>query len=355
MRIIIVVLLTLFLQIPSWADSTCPGGSKISYNIKQFMSHNQIPGIAVSVYVQGKIYYFNSGVSDLTLGTAITKDTMFYIASVTKVFTTTLLAEEIEDGKMALSDPIVDYLPALSSTSNLPIDQVSLQNLATYSSSFPREVGGFGVGFGNIEGLMHALKNWQPSFPIGSTYLYSNIGFQVLGLTLQNVTGESYATLVKQNIFTPLNMQHSYIFVPSDLQSQVATGYDDSTLPMSRDLLDSDFLGSGEIVSTSADLIQFVKASLDNQTYQSTPELLNAMQMTQQSYFQPAGQDIGLGWFKGDGPLGPTVFKDGAYPGFSSFVLFVPSKQIGVVVLANKNHQDVGRLANIVLNILATN
>lgn len=356
MRIILTIILTLFLQTPLWA-TTCPGGWKIANDVQQFMRNNQIPGAAVAVYIQGKIYYFNYGVADLKTGTPVTKDTLFYIASITKVFTTTLLAEEIENGKIALSDPIVNYIPLLSSTSNLPIDQVDVQNLATYTSSFPREMENFGVAFGNINGLMNAFKRWQPYNPIGTNYLYSNLGFQVLGLVLQNCTGQSYATLLQQNIFTPLSMQNSYIFVPKNKMFERATGYDSNNAPMASDLLTSQLMGSGEIQSSTADLIQFVKANLNNPTNQSTPALLNAMQLAQQSFFQIRDNfDIGLGWFKTSGPrLGTTIYKDGAYPGFSSFMILAPDKQIGVVMLVNKNHQDLEKMGYMILNILATN
>ena len=113
------------------------------------------------------------GISNVEQKLPVKNTTIFELASVTKVFVSTLLAIEVDKGKLKLSNQLVNYIPQLKNTKNAPIDRVELVNLATHSASLPDKVHNFGVKDGDIQVLYNKLKTWRPEYPIGSKYYYS--------------------------------------------------------------------------------------------------------------------------------------------------------------------------------------
>jgi beta-lactamase class C len=351
LRSIILFLFTFIFSINLWAQDL-PCAPQINSVMTQYIKAHQVPGAAIAVYIDKRVYYFNYGVIDLDTKQRVTKNTLFEAASVTKVFTSTLLAYELGQGKLGLSDHISNYIPALQSHLPKPVDQITIQNLATHTSGLPRDESNLGVDRADVDAVYKAMKAWQPSAPIGTCFSYSNLGFNVLGSgVLPAVTGLSFDDLLKQIIFTPLNMNQSFLYVPDNHDALRAQGYDIDNNPVSY----FKNVGAGELISTSADLIKFVIANLDNVTYQSSPALLNAMQAAQQTYYQNVGErfDMGLGWQKYSTSFGDYIGKDGEHPGFSSFIGFIPQKQVGVVVLFNKNGQQGVKVGEAILEILS--
>lgn len=350
MRIIYLIIL-LLCQTMCWAD-TLPI-STIASNLSRYIRTHQVPGAAIAIYAEGKTYFFNYGVTDLKSNTRITQNTLFEIASVTKVFTGTLLAYEADNATVRLNDPVVKYIPALADTHDLPIDRITLQMLAAYTSQLPRGEANLGASRTHPARFFNALKAWRPKAAIGQSYAYSNIGFSLLGFALSNAAQTSYVDLLNQLILMPLNMHDTYVNVPANLQAARAQGHDINNEPVSY-IPPTAFQGAGEILSTSTDLIRFVKANLNQAPATTNPALLAAMKHAQQTYFQTKKKlALGLGWQKQETSIGLLIAKDGQHPGFSSYIGFVPEKQIGVVVLFNKGNQQAVKMGRIVLAILA--
>lgn len=308
----------------------------VDNNVPAFMANNQIPGISIAIYYKGKDYFFNYGVANKQQNIPVSKDTIFELASITKIFVSTLLAVEVQDNKIQLNDPIVKYLPRLSNTSGLPIDQVKVVDLATHSSSFPRAMEQFGVATGNINGLYNRLRNWQPNVPIGTQYKYSNVGFGLLGAVVADAADQSLPLLLNQNIVNPLAMSHTFFNLPQNLMSMQAQGYRPNGNPAPH-YVAANFLGGGALRSSAADLLKFMKANLGIKVENASPQLLSAMQFAQQPHFQIKPQfSMALGWEQIRRGQGILITKNGGNQGFSTFIGFSPSKQLGVVVLTNK-------------------
>lgn len=315
-----------------------------------FSSSQDIPGISIAIYYNGQDYFYNYGFADKQKHIPITKDSIFELASITKVFVSTLLALEVQNGKMNLSDSVVHYIPQLNKTQGLPIDRVTLVDLATHTSSFPRQMEQFGVARSDRSGFINRLKSWRPKVRVGTQYKYSNIGFGFLGLILEQATGDTLNALTAQNITNPLGMNHTYYNVPKSLKISEAQGYrfNNNNAPY---YVPANFLGGGALRSSSADMLKFVKANLGINIQNASPQLLSAMQFAQQPFFVVRPKfTMGLGWQRVRRGKELLITKNGGNQGFNTFIGFSPEKKLGVVVLTNKANDNATRLGNLILN-----
>lgn len=320
--------------------------------VKPYSLSHQIPGISVAVYYNGQDYFYNYGMADKQKRTPVTQDTIFELASITKIFVSTLLALEVERGSIKLNDSVIRYLPQLAISKNGPINQVTLFNLATHTASFPRQLEQFGVSKGDRDAFIKQLKSWRPNTPVGTQYHYSNIGFGFLGLILEQVTGTPLTVLTTQNITEPLGMTHTWFNVPHSLKSNEAQGYryNNNKAPH---YVPANYLGGGALRSSSADMLRFMKANLGIKVGDASAPLLSAMQLAQQPAFVVRPKFImGLGWQRVIRNNNLLITKNGGNQGFSTFIGFSPAKKIGVVVLTNKAKVNANRLGINILNAL---
>lgn len=327
----------------------------LSDNIVNAMINQQrTPGVAVAIFYQGKEYLFNYGVANLQSSTPISSDTIFELASITKIFTTSALSVLVQQGKVKLTDPISSYLPTLANTQGLAIDQVRIIDLATHTASFPRDIAGFGADKNDQAGFMQSLKSWQPTNPIGSNYLYSNVGFGLLGKVIANASGQDYQTLLTTIVTSPLGMNNTFVTVPASSGRNQAQGYNPMGNPAPA--YQPGFLyGGGAVRSSARDLLAFMEANLGVKA--NVPPLLQtALLKAQQPYYQvKPGFSMALGWQRMTKSGTLLLTKNGMNQGFSSFIGFAPTQKIGVVVLANKRDAQATRIGNQLLQGLLGN
>lgn len=319
---------------------------------KPFLKNNAIPGAAIAVYAKNKEYLFTYGYADKEHKIPVKPDTIFELASVTKIFTSSLLAYEVKANKVKLNDKIIKYLPDLSKTAGLAIDTIDLSQLATHTAGFPRDVEGFGIAKGNEKLLMQSLETWQPLQLSQNNYLYSNVGFGLLGRTLEYATKQDYYQLLNTIILQPLNMQNTYITVPVEKQKLQAQGYNLRGLP-AQHYVPTYLLGGGALRSSAVDLLRFLEANLNVPAENAAPNLLAAFQFAQQPVYQVRPNFfMALGWQRITRNNTLFITKNGANQGFGTFIGFAPEKKFGVVVLMNKKQAKAGQLGNRILNQL---
>ncbi len=323
---------------------------KIAYYVQTLLHEHvnkfQIPGVAVALYYDDAEYLLSYGFADKEKKINVTPDTLFKLASVTKVFTTSLLALKLLQEKIQLQDPVSRYLNIKQNDSFQDINDVTLLHLATHTSSLPRVFPNFKNGTNYTEEkIIHFLKNWKASRKIGTHYYYSNLGFGVLGMALAKQNHSSYMDLLRDFILKPLNMNQTTIAVKKSDLPLVAVGYNEGTaVPITP--INTLTPGSGALYSTARDMMNFLKANLG---VYGPINIINAMEYAQKSYFT-VNQNLtmGLGWqrFTNDSNL-LIIDKNGGLPGFSSYIGFIKGpKKIGIVILTNKrgvNDTELGR------------
>jgi len=277
-------------------------------------------------------------------------DTLFEIGSMSKVFTSLLLAEAVQRGEVALTDPISKYLPA-----GVKVPQrgraITLQDLASHASGLPRLPGNMNpkdpenpYADYSVEQLYQFLSSYQLPRDVGETYEYSNLGAGLLGHILALKAGTDYESLVKSRIAGPLGMTSTSITLGPALKPRLAPGYDRMLQPTKNWDLPS-LAGAGALRSSANDMLTFLAAELG---YTQTPlaPAMKAMLQPRRSAGGP-GMEVALAWhvFSANGK---TIFwHNGGTGGYRTFMGFDAEARTGVVVLTNAGSlagpDDIGR------------
>ncbi len=267
-------------------------------------------------------------------------DTVFEIGSISKVFTSLLLADAVQRGEVALTDPVAKFLPADVKVPERSGKKITLQDLATHTSGLPRLPGNlFPADAANpyadytAKQLYEFLATYNLPRDIGSQYEYSNLGGGFLGHALARRAGTSYEALLRSRITAPLGLKSTTITLSDALKQRLALGHDESGKRVSN--WDPGVLeGMYAIRSTANDLLEFLAAELG---YTKTP-LATAM-AAQLAVRRPTGTPglaIALAWHILTTPSGQEiVWHNGATSGYRSFVGYDAKKRTGVVVLTN--------------------
>jgi beta-lactamase class C len=337
--------------------------------LTQWMKRNGIPGAVVEVYSNGKTTSYYLGYADKQAKTPMTADTIFEIASLTKIFTTVLLADQMKSGTMRLTDPVVPYVPDIPASSNNKLAQIKLGNLATHTSGFPFNVP---KSINSRKKLATFLSRWKNPTTVGSSWLYSNVNMGLIGYSLEKQTQKSIYELYAEKIFRPLGMHSSAGMIPESLMHRYAQGYTigggsaprrNMTVWVNPPNSDWIFPATGALKSTGRDMAIFLKAALSLPG--TPPAIAEAMRITQTTYAQTNRFQQGLAWIIHPDPIknktklltgpikgGPypatlnvqTPFyngdalmeKTGASGGFRSYIAVIPNQKAGVVLLVNR-------------------
>jgi serine-type D-Ala-D-Ala carboxypeptidase/endopeptidase len=295
-------------------------------------------GVAVGVLRDGETWTMGSGTTG-PAGSTPAADTIFEIGSVTKVFTATLLAAMVEDGLVALDDPVQKYLPA---GVELPVRgrPITLADLATHTAGLPRLPHGFlrpslrhrrnPYAWFTVHDLHAGLPATRLRRAPGGRPRYSNLGFGLLGHVLALRAGENYEQLVQERICRPLGLHDTHVSVQA--RERLAQGHDRRGRPVPYWDLPA-LAGAGALRSTVADLLVFLRLQLG----EGDPALVRAAALTHAPRARHRALAVGLGWTRL--PLRGTdhelLFHNGGTGGFRSFAGFVPAAQTAVVVLSN--------------------
>lgn len=301
------------------------------------LAKQQLVGAIVGVYCDGKVQYFSYGKTAKN-DKPPTSTTIYQIGSITKVFTSTLLAEAVVNQKLDLEDSIDGYLPNGIHLQPAAANKITFLTLATHTASLPNALP---YNMTTPAEFFNYLSNWQPPYAIGTRDKYSNVGFQLLDYLLITIEKQSYQQLLINKIAQPLGMQATQtitqILPPN---KKLAQGYNAQGQTISYQRTPWD--GTGFLISNAQDLMRFVLANLN--LLPVPISLSKAIQLTQLSYFPiKPGRQQGLAWeifrFQQPGYLAKIYWKNGSTPGFSSFIGFNPQRQTGIVILVSQNQQ----------------
>lgn len=334
-----------------------------------------IPGMAIAITANGRSYFYNYGVMSKESRKPVTTETLFEVGSLSKTFAATLAAYAQANGKVSLSDSVTTHLPELRGSS---FDNMTLLNLGTHTSGLPLFMPD---DMTSTDQLMRYLREWKLAHPAGTRRVYSNIGTGLFGMIAATSLQMPYEKAVEEKLLRPLGMTSSYFTVPAHKMAAYAQGYTTKDLPvrLNAGLLGAEAYG---IKTTAPDLLKFVNANLQPsmqpkvQPEASESTLQRAIAATHTGYFKTDAFIQGLMWERYAHPaplqtlltgnantiafqeLGATkldlplqshadalINKTGSTNGFAAYVAFVPSRQIGIVILANKNYPADQRVA----------
>jgi CubicO group peptidase (beta-lactamase class C family) len=265
--------------------------------------------------------------------------TLFEIGSMSKVFTSLLLADMVRRGEVALDDPAEKYLPAGAKMPMRGGRKITLEDLATHRSGLPRLPDNLSFAdpanpYADYSeaNLLDFLGRYALTRDIGSQFEYSNLGVGLLGYLLARRAGTDYETLLKQRITIPLGMRDTTITLTPAQKARFAIGHDQYMRPTSA--WDLPILaGAGAIRSTVNDLLIFLDASTGTKPSPLAPAM-KAMLAKRWPGVSPRVA-TGLGWMVLTTASGDIVFHGGGTGGFRTVMAYDPAKRRGAVILTN--------------------
>ncbi len=309
-------------------------------------------GMVVGVVATGGRRLICQGLRDYGDPRPVDGDTVFEIGSITKVFTSLLLADMVERGEVALTDPLAHYLPAGVKVPERNGRKITLIDLATHTSGLPSRPSDFpplddpAVASYSVEQLYRFLSERELQQDIGLHWAYSDLGQALLGHALAHRAGMAYEALIRERITRPLGMDSTTITVSPQMESRLAVGHDAEMKPVPNLEMPA-LVGAGALRSSANDLLTFVAASMG--ALEST--LAPAMSKMLETRRPMAGLDgdqgklvQAIGWWAVGQGGDLVVFHDGVCPGFTASVAFDPKIRFGVVVLSNTG-ASVGDIA----------
>jgi serine-type D-Ala-D-Ala carboxypeptidase/endopeptidase len=266
-------------------------------------------------------------------------NTVFEIGSITKVFTSLLLADMVQHGAVSLSDPVAKYLPSNVKVPERGGRMITLEDLARHRSGLPRMPTNFDATANpinpyaqySVQQLYEFLSGYTLPRDIGASFEYSNLGGGLLGHVLSLAAGKDYETLIRTRICQPLGMNDTTITLSPELKTKLATGHDNRYEATSNWDLPA-LAGAGALRSTADDMISFLAAQLG---YKKS--VLDSAIAATRATRMPAdnGMEIGLGWLMRPKKESEIIWHNGGTGGYRSFAGFDPKARIGVVVLSN--------------------
>jgi beta-lactamase class C len=337
----------------------------VNNTLTPLLEKQGIPGMAVAVFYEGKAHFFNYGVADIKTGRPVTENTLFELGSVSKTFTGIAGAYAQQTGIMDLNDPVSHYAPELTGPQ---WKGIKMLHLATYTAGglplqLPESVT-------DQKSLWQYYQQWQPTWAAGIMRNYSNASIGLFGALAVKKSGLSFEDYMEKAVFQPLHLTQTFITVPQSMQADYAWGYKNGVaLRVTPGMLDAEAYG---VKSTSRDMAKFMQANMEPSSLPVEDEKLKqAIVSAQTRYFRIDSLFQGLGWEMYDLPINPQaviaasgndialqarqaqaltppvsavpaswVHKTGSTNGFGAYVVFIPQKKVGIVMLANKNYPN---------------
>ncbi len=264
-------------------------------------------------------------------------NSVFEIGSISKVFTATLLAELVQEGKVKLNDPAQKYLPASVHMPTHNGKVITLGNLAEQNSGLPSLPSNFHPSDPSnpyadytVQQMYDFLSGYQLTRDPGAQFEYSNLGVGLLGHVLSLATGKSYEQLARDRIWLPLGMTHTAVTFTPWMKEHLAIGHDEQGKTVSNWDLPT-LAGAGAIRSTTSDILTFAAANV----HPERGALERAMAFAQKVRAPAGNMSIGLNWLTEHTGTDTIVWHNGGTGGYRTFLGLEPARKRAVVIMTN--------------------
>ncbi len=316
--------------------------------IRNNLKQHRIPGAAVALVHGDRVIFSRCyGYGDTKEKVAITEDTCFMAGSLTKSFTALAVLKLIEQGKIDPHADIKNYIPDFS-IRNLEDGETSItvNHLLTHTSGLMIDYYAHSTGeekYSNAD-LLSQLQKEYLCFKPGSASKYSNIGYRLLGMIIEQVTGERFESYLEKEVFKPLGLNQSTFHYADDMALHMAKGHNGDT-EISR--VDNEDKPASGLFSTLKDMSVFMKF-LSSRVDQSRGEMNNSKIIASIlknaipaiDTFYDNKNIYSSGWylnsyqFKG---IHKVLSCSGSINGFSTAMTYIPEERLGIIILTNSS------------------
>ncbi len=327
---------------PSFSQKT---QQEVDKAVKEVMSKFDIPGAVVGVWVPGEGTWIKTkGEADLKTGQAMKLGDKFRIGSITKTFTTTVILELVDEGLLSLDDTLDKFVPSVPNGSDITIRQLCNNTSGLFN-------------YGDDENLVATIekdprKKWTPQELVdiavsrgpysapGEELRYSNTNFILLGMIIEEVTGNKLRDEIRKRITEPLGLKNTSLPDSPKMTGEYSHGYGymaegDEELEDFTTYLDPSLVwAAGAMISNLDDLKIWARALADG-------ELLDKKTQKERLTWVdfPEGEGLakyGLGIFY----MGGFIGHDGRTPGYNCDMFYFPSKEATIIVMLNLSDES---------------
>jgi CubicO group peptidase (beta-lactamase class C family) len=297
------------------------------------VERHRVPGAAIAIRDGDDIVEVVAGTADVRTNQPVTPATRFRIASITKLFTTTLVMQLVDDGAVDLDAPVRAHLPDLRLRDDPDVaDTVTVRHLLTHTSGIP---GGWfpdcGPDDDYLERFVPTLAQVDRLCRTGTLYSYGNSGFLLLGRIIQSCTGLTWEDALRERISEPLGLAHTAPVAAGEHGEGIAVSHmpDPATgQPRAAEMWPeyrTPAPAGSTLASTVSDLLRFAGTHRDIVSSDSARAMHTA------TVEQPTGVAVGLGWMMHDVER-RTAGHGG---GFSNMLRMSLDQDVAVAFLSN--------------------
>ena len=322
----------------------------IENNAKPLLSNSKINAVSIGVFINEKKYSKHYGELDRGKGNTPTDSTIYEIASVSKSFTGTLVAQAVLEKRLSLEGDIRKYLNGNFSNLEYEGKPIKIKHLLTHTAGLPRFLPEqINELFNNIdENLPFRIEKIQKQYNKekflndmqsvsidvlpGERYVYSSSDTELLAHILENVYEKTFDELIQKHICEVAGMNNTKVHLLDDEIANLANGYGNinNKVPHFSNPL---WGAGGGIKSTTGDLLNYMKFQMDanNQSPEESRKLLYANKNIKMGYLWPIINYSNYGEY--------YAIHGGAY-GTQNYLLIFPKKQIGISIITNQSGVD---------------
>lgn len=325
--------------------------------IKRGMTQWQIPGLAIAIVKDGKVVLEKGyGVREIGKEDKVDENTLFIIASNSKLFTGTAIAKLDHEKKLSLNDRITQYIPWFRLYDSTSTQLANVRDMLCHRLGTKTFQGDFTFWDSNLEkdSIIWKMRYLKPAGEFRQDYGYCNSAFLVAGQVLEKVTGQTWEKYVEENILVPLGMKNTYMNTAGLAQrNNVAFPHNNLYSSITKIPFDNvDNLGPAtSMVSNVRDLTKWLLLQLDSGRYQGKQVLpwpvlqktrdLNILTGSRKSTVYPTHfRGYGLGVYSTDYAGKQVYWHTGGAFGHVTNVCFVPEENLGITILTNNDNQN---------------
>ncbi|MBM3213444.1 beta-lactamase family protein [Candidatus Poribacteria bacterium] len=321
-------------------------------------------GVSATVVIDQEIAWSGGfGLRDLASQAPATSDSVYRIASITKLFTASAIMHLRDAGKLNLDDLAATHVPEFRLRGvGDDCPPVRLRHLISHTSGLQREPDGdhwLSHNAPSTESALAALDGHPLLYPPMTQLHYSNLGFGVLGMVVERLSGMALGEYVAKHLFGPLAMSRSSYDLTARVQETLATGYYPGSGGEPPEPVDQWWLGAlaagGGIYSNVDDLSRFVMMQYrDGPAGDGQPLAGSTIrEMWNPLFLHPGTRNgHGIAWAIGDLSGARTIGHGGSVDGYRTQLGILPDQRLGVAVFANTTYNTSGA-CNRALEILS--
>ena len=361
MRVRALLFVLLFAAAPAVAqespDSPVQAGiTLLDTWIQSQMEFGGLPGLVIGiVHDQEPVWVKAYGHASLDPPVPMSADSIFRIASHSKLFTAIAVMRARDAGKLRLDDPVTGHLPWFDIRNRHPEARpVTVRHLLTHTAGLPRESihpAWTDFEFPEVEALRETVSDQETTYATETKWKYSNLGFTLAGMVAEAAAGDSFAALVTDGILKPLGMDSTSVGpVPAEQRGRLATGYGRRMPEGPREVFPfvdaRSFDPATGLSSTVPDMLRFLSWQMRVRDRRSEEVLASntLLEMQRVHWLQSSwNSGWGLGFSVRHTEDRDLIGHGGGYPGYRTQTQLSPEEQIGVVVFTNGGDGNPGR------------